>query len=218
MKKALKARFKGNSDDIIYTSDIIEKNTLKKVISLKIPINIGSIDMIKTVGKKSKNHLIWLRINPGFGHGHNKKTNTGGKNSKHGICNVKLAIKLIKKYNLNLIGLHMHIGSGVEYIHLKKVCKAMIKSAILINQKISFISAGGGLTIPYKIHDKKINIKNYYKIWNKSRKKISKYLKCQIKLEIEPGRFLVAQSGLLVSKIESIKKVKKNIYISKCGV
>ncbi|MCW5197549.1 diaminopimelate decarboxylase [Buchnera aphidicola] len=218
IERALYAGFKGNSQDIIYTSDIIEDNTLKKVILYKIPINIGSIDMIKKIGKKSPKHKVWIRINPGFGHGHNKKTNTGGKNSKHGIWNSKEAFKLIKKFNLKLIGLHIHIGSGVNYIHLKKVCKAMIKEAISINHKISYISAGGGLTIPYKNYKEKVNIKDYYKIWNKSRNKISKKLNCKIKLEIEPGRFLVAESGLLVSKIESIKYVKNRIFILlNCG-
>jgi len=131
IERAIKAGFKKNSNDIVYTSDIIDKETLKKVIEYKIPVNIGSIDMIKKIGKKSKNHKVWIRINPGFGHGHNKKTNTGGKNSKHGIWNTSLALKLIKKYKLKLIGLHMHIGSGVDYKHLKKVCKSMIKKQYL---------------------------------------------------------------------------------------
>ncbi|NIG99261.1 MAG: diaminopimelate decarboxylase [Buchnera aphidicola (Periphyllus acericola)] len=213
IERALKAGFKGNCNDIVYTSDIIDTQTLKKVVLHKIPINIGSIDMIKKIGKISPNHKVWLRINPKFGDGHNKKTNTGGKNSKHGVWNTQLAISLIQKYNLNLIGLHMHIGSGADYNHLKKVCYAMIKSALLINKKISFISAGGGLPIPYKTNDKKINIKSYHKIWKKSIKNISETLKCKIKLEIEPGRFLVAQSGILVSKIESIKIVKNQTFI-----
>ncbi|CAL4322843.1 diaminopimelate decarboxylase [Buchnera aphidicola] len=213
IERAIKAGFKKNSNDIIYTSDIIDNETLRKVIEYNIPINIGSIDMIKKIGKKSKNHKIWIRINPGFGHGHNKKTNTGGKNSKHGIWNTKLALDLIKKYKLNLIGLHMHIGSGVDYRHLKKVCNAMIQEAEKINCKLSYISAGGGLTIPYKTSDKEININNYYEIWENARKRISKKLNCKMKLEIEPGRFLVAESGFLISKIESIKEVDKRKFI-----
>ncbi|CAL4322817.1 Diaminopimelate decarboxylase [Buchnera aphidicola (Chaitophorus sp. 3695)] len=218
IERALYAGFKGNSEDIIYTSDIIEDDTLEKVILHNIPINIGSIDMIKKIGKRSPKHKVWIRINPGFGHGHNKKTNTGGKNSKHGIWNLKKAFKLIKKFNLKLIGLHIHIGSGVNYIHLKKVCHAMLKEATSINHKISYISAGGGLTIPYKSYQDKVNIEDYYQIWNKSRNQISKKLNCKIKLEIEPGRFLVAESGLLVSKIESIKIVKNRTFILlNCG-
>jgi len=79
IERAIKAGFKKNSNDIVYTSDIIDKETLKKVIEYKIPVNIGSIDMIKKIGKKSKNHKVWIRINPGFGHGHNKKNQYGRK-------------------------------------------------------------------------------------------------------------------------------------------
>lgn len=218
IERALRAGFQGNSEDIVYTSDIIEDDTLKKVILHKIPINIGSIDMIKKIGKKSPKHKVWIRINPGFGYGHNKKTNTGGENSKHGIWNLKKAFKLIKKFQLKLIGLHIHIGSGVNYIHLKKVCQTMLKRAISLNHKISYISAGGGLTIPYKNNKEKVNTEDYYKIWNTSRNYISKKLNHKIKLEIEPGRFLVAESGLLISKIESIKIVKKRIFVLlNCG-
>lgn len=57
---------------------------------------------------------MWLRINPGFGHGHSRKTNTGGENSKHGIWHEQLpeALACVKQHGLHLVGVHMHIGSG----------------------------------------------------------------------------------------------------------
>src|SRR5437763_369925 len=54
-----------------------------------IPVNAGSVDMIDqlaaALGPRARGHRVWLRINPGFGHGHSRKTNTGGEHSKHGI-------------------------------------------------------------------------------------------------------------------------------------
>lgn len=75
---------------------------------------------------------MWLRINPGFGHGHSQKTNTGGENSKHGIWYADLpqAVEKIRRYDLKLIGVHMHIGSGVDYQHLERVCDAMVQQVI----------------------------------------------------------------------------------------
>ncbi|CUR53257.1 diaminopimelate decarboxylase [Buchnera aphidicola] len=213
IERALISGFKTYSNDIVFTSDIFEKKSLKKVIKYKIPVNLGSLHMIKQLGEKSPKHPVWIRINPKFGHGHHIKTNTGGENSKHGIWNSIKALKLLKKYNLNLIGLHMHIGSGVDYLHLKKVSQAMIKEAINLNQKINFISAGGGLTIPYHEKEQEVNLNNYYKIWNKAKKKISNFLQCPITLEIEPGRFITAQSGILISKICSIKKNQKKYFV-----
>ncbi|QJC33870.1 diaminopimelate decarboxylase [Enterobacteriaceae endosymbiont of Donacia provostii] len=217
IKRALVAGYNPkNNNDIIFTSDVFEECTLKSVISLNITVNIGSIDMLHQLGQISKGHNIWLRINPGFGHGHNKKTNTGGKNSKHGIWykDLQKAISLIKKYDLNLIGIHMHIGSGVDYIHLQKVCNSMLYNILQpYMPKINVISAGGGLSIPYKRTDNIIDTNHYFNLWNKTRNSINNFFKKNIKMEIEPGRFLVAESGILICQVCAIKIVKNNRFV-----
>ncbi|VFP88553.1 Diaminopimelate decarboxylase [Buchnera aphidicola (Cinara piceae)] len=213
IKRALIAGFKPKNNNIVFTSDILEDEVLEKVIKYNIPVNAGSIDMLKKIGKTSPKHPVWIRINPKFGDGHHIKTNTGGENSKHGIWNPKQALSIIKKYHLNLIGLHIHIGSGVNEKNLYKVCNAMKKYSIQLNEKIQFISAGGGLNIPYKPEDKEINIDNYFEKWNETKKIISSILNCPIELEIEPGRFLVGQSGILVAQVYSVKKMGKNTFV-----
>ncbi|CAL4322610.1 diaminopimelate decarboxylase [Buchnera aphidicola] len=212
IERALTSNFQSNNDEIIFTADIFDKETLLKIVNYKITVNAGSLDMLKQLGKISPGHKIWIRINPKFGHGHNKKTNTGGENSKHGIWNPMLAIPIIKKYKLQLVGLHMHIGSGVDYQHLQKVCNAMVKQAKLFNQDIKAISAGGGLSIPYKITDIPVDTEHYFKLWNSARNKIQKHFKHPIQLEIEPGRFLVAESGILVAEVYAIKYVQKKRF------
>ncbi|QJC35037.1 diaminopimelate decarboxylase [Enterobacteriaceae endosymbiont of Donacia piscatrix] len=205
-----------NINDIVFTSDVFEKHTLKRIISLNITVNIGSIDMLHQLGKISKNHNIWLRINPGFGNGYNKKTNTGGENSKHGIWyeDLKKSVFLIKKYNLNLIGIHMHIGSGVNYKHLQKVCDSMLLNVLQpYMPKIDIISAGGGLPIPYKKTDSIVDTNHYFNLWDKTRNILSNFFKKNIKIEIEPGRFLVAESGILICQVCAIKIIKNKRFV-----
>ncbi|WP_339050325.1 diaminopimelate decarboxylase [Candidatus Hamiltonella endosymbiont of Tuberolachnus salignus] len=217
IEKALKANFIPGeaSSDIIFTADLLDKMTLKKVIQLNIPVNAGSIDMLEQIGQSVSGHPVWIRINPGFGHGHHKKTNTGGENSKHGIWHEDLpkALEKIAQYQLKLIGFHMHIGSGVNYQHLKKVCDAMVEQVIKLNQDISAISAGGGLSVPYKKGEKEVDTEHYYNLWHRARKKISKHFGHPISLEIEPGRFLVAESGVLIAQIRAIKNMGNQHYI-----
>ncbi|WP_075434026.1 diaminopimelate decarboxylase [Buchnera aphidicola] len=213
IERALAAGFQPKDHNIVFTSDILENDVLQKVIELNIPVNAGSVDMLKKIGKISPQYPVWIRINPKFGDGHHLKTNTGGENSKHGIWDPLEALAIIKQYNLNLIGLHIHIGSGVNEKNLYQASLAMQKYAIQINKKIQFISAGGGLKIPYTSLDQETNISNYFETWNKTKKIISSRLKCPIRLEIEPGRFLVAQSGILIAEIYSIKKIGKNTFI-----
>ena len=105
-----------------------DRRSTGAVVEHRIPVNAGSIDMLHQLGQRSPGHPVWLRINPGFGHGHSNKTNTGGEHSKHGIWHTELpaALAVIGQHGLQLVGLHMHIGSGVDYSHLEQVCQAMV--------------------------------------------------------------------------------------------
>ncbi|WP_343154673.1 diaminopimelate decarboxylase [Buchnera aphidicola (Pseudoregma panicola)] len=213
IERAIESGFSAKNDEIVFTSDIFEKKTLLKIKKLNITVNIGSTDMIKQIGKISPGHKIWLRINPKFGYGHSKKTNTGGENSKHGIWNINDAIKKVKKYRLKLLGFHIHAGSGINLNNLKKICKYMKKKIIKINKKINIISSGGGISVPYKKTEKKINIKKYIKKWIKAKKEVEKHINKKIILETEPGRFLMAKSGFLISEVRAIKKTRKYKFI-----
>ena len=83
IERALVAGYQpgAESDDIVFTADTIDDATLSRVHELQIPVNAGSVDMLAQLGEVSPGHRVWLRVNPGFGHGHSQKTNTGGENS-----------------------------------------------------------------------------------------------------------------------------------------
>jgi diaminopimelate decarboxylase len=158
---------------------------------------------------------VWLRINPGFGHGHSRKTNTGGENSKHGIWHEHLpeALQVIRDGRLDLVGLHMHIGSGVDYAHLASVCDAMVELAMKLPEKIRAISAGGGLSIPYRAGDPSPDIEHYFELWDRARQRLVQHFGAPVELELEPGRFLVAESGLLLAEVCATKDMGKNHFV-----
>jgi diaminopimelate decarboxylase len=74
----------GDPAGVVLTCDALDRPTLERVVASKIEVNAGSIDMLRQLGERSPGHRVWIRINPGFGHGHSRKTNTGGEISKHG--------------------------------------------------------------------------------------------------------------------------------------
>lgn len=199
---------------IIFTADLLDKNALKRVVELNIPVNCGSPQMLEQLGQAHPGHPVWLRVNPGFGHGHSRKTNTGGEQSKHGIWfeHLQHALAIIDQYNLKLIGLHMHIGSGVDYDHLQSVCDAMITQVKTCAHDLSAISIGGGLSIPYYGDEAAVDTEHYFQIWDKARKEIEAHLGHTISMEIEPGRFLMAQSGILISELRAQKHVGNNFF------
>ncbi|QZY91105.1 diaminopimelate decarboxylase [Pantoea dispersa] len=215
IERALAAGFQPGGEDIVFTADVLDSPTLARIAELKVPVNAGSVDMLHQLGAVSPGHSVWLRINPGFGHGHSQKTNTGGENSKHGIwhSDLPLALAAIQQHGLQLVGLHMHIGSGVDYGHLQQVCDAMVDQVVAFGQDLQAISAGGGLSIPYRFGEEAIDTQHYYGLWNGARERIAAHLGHAVKLEIEPGRFLVAESGVLVSQVRAVKQMGSRHFV-----
>ena len=202
---------------IVFTADLLDRATIARVVELNIPVNCGSPDMLRQLGAAQSGHPVWLRINPGFGHGHSRKTNTGGEQSKHGIWHEQLqdSLSVIQDTGLKLAGLHMHIGSGVDYAHLQSVCEAMLQQVRRVHEAgldMAAISVGGGLSVPYHAGDEEVDTAHYFNLWDNVRTKLETLFGHAISMEIEPGRFLVAESGLLVSELRAQKQVGNNFF------
>lgn len=204
----------GNPPPIVYTADIFDRESLEVVIEHGIHVNCGSPDMIDQLGEKAPGRDITLRINPGFGHGHSQKTNTGGEQSKHGIWHDQIpdCLRRADHHGLGVNGLHLHIGSGTDLEHLSKVCGAMEQLAGEVGRSITTISAGGGLPVPYKAGETYVDVDAYFAMWDASRKRLEDAFGHKLRLEIEPGRYLAAESGYLVSEIRAIKQMGGNTF------
>ena len=219
--RALKAGFKGGQQkgkvpEIVYTADIFDRDALELVKKYDIAVNVGSPDMIQQLADFGVKSELTIRVNPGFGHGHSRKTNTGGDLSKHGIWHeqIKDCIKLAQSNGMWITGLHMHIGSGTDFEHLAQVCDAMVDASRHLGSHLRTISAGGGLPIPYHEEEKgnRIDVKAYYDLWDNARKRIQQSIGHDVHLEVEPGRYLVAESGYLVAEIRAVKKQGNNLF------
>jgi diaminopimelate decarboxylase len=210
LERALAAGFSPEParHEIVYTSDILTPETIERLVETRIPVNAGSADMLSQLGERDPGHQVWLRINPGFGHGHSKKTNTGGESSKHGIWHEDLAdaLERIDRHQLELVGFHMHIGSGADMEHLSRVCDAMARQVETLGRDVRAISAGGGLPIPYRPGEPELEPEALFRLWNETRQRLERSLGHRIELEIEPGRYLLAAAGVLVAEVRAIKR------------
>ncbi len=191
IRRAIAAGYatQGTPPPVVYTADIFDRESLELVVQHGIHVNCGSPDMIEQLGQAAPGREITLRLNPGFGHGHSQKTNTGGEQSKHGIWHAELAecLRMADHHGLAVSGLHMHIGSGTDMEHLAQVCGAMERAALETGRSLTSISAGGGLPIRYRETDTYVDLAAYYELWNAVRNKLAKAFGHSLRLEIEPG-------------------------------
>jgi diaminopimelate decarboxylase len=214
--RALAAGYRATGDPppVVYTSDIFDHESLDLVVDKGIHVNCGSPDMIAQYGERAPGHEITVRVNPGFGHGHSQKTNTGGEHSKHGIWHEQIGEcrRLAASAGLKIAGLHMHIGSGTDLEHLSQVCGALERVALAVGGSITTVSAGGGLPTPYRTTDLKIDIAAYFKLWDATRRRLQDAFSHPVRLEIEPGRYLVAESGYLIAEVRAVKRMGANTF------
>jgi diaminopimelate decarboxylase len=203
-----------NPPGVVFTADILDDDALVVVGAHSVPVNVGSADMLRQLSAIGYTGNITIRINPGFGHGHSRKTNTGGDLSKHGIWYAELqdCLNLGKELGLKIHGLHMHIGSGTDFEHLATVSDAMVKAAAEMGPDLEVVSAGGGLPIPYHKDQPRIDVAAYFAVWDRARRTIEDIVGHDVALEVEPGRYLVAESGYLLTRIRAVKQMGDNTF------
>ncbi|MFM8952668.1 MAG: diaminopimelate decarboxylase [Planctomycetaceae bacterium] len=200
---------------IVYTADIFDRDSLDAVATLGIHVNCGSADMLEQLAERVPGASVTLRVNPGFGHGHSQKTNTGGEGSKHGIWHADIpeVLRRAEWAGLSVTGLHMHIGSGTDLAHLAEVAGALERVALEIGRSLTTISAGGGLPVPYKPEEVHADLGGYFTLWDATRRKLEQQFGHRIRLEIEPGRYLTAESGYLITEVRAVKQQGGRKYV-----
>jgi diaminopimelate decarboxylase len=205
----------GDPPPIVYTADVFDRESLDVITEYGIPVNCGSTDMLAQYAERVPGGELTLRVNPGFGHGHSKKTNTGGEHSKHGIWHADLphALELAARAGVRVTGLHLHIGSGADLEHLALVAGAAEQLAGVIGGSLHTLSAGGGLPIPYRAGDVRPDVGAYFRIWDAARKRVEAKLGRKLRLEIEPGRYIVAESGFLIAEVRAVKRIASRTFV-----
>ena len=184
-------------------------------------INVESeseANLINKISKKmSKKTSVGIRLNPNVIGKTHQKISTGGKDDKFGLVYndfINLLNKIKRMENLQLNGLSVHIGSQITSIKpFKRVLSIVNKIIKKTKINFKFIDLGGGMGISYSENEKPFNLKQYAKLVNKfSKDKDSKII-------FEPGRFIVGNTAILITKIIYLKKSnRKNFIILDAGM
>ena len=209
VKRAIKAGFR--PEDICFTSDVFSNaDDVRFCLEQNIFTNCGTLGMLeeygcafKSIGRGSPK--VSIRINPGEGAGHSKKTNTGGPYSKHGIWyeNLSGARDIAKKYNLIISGVHIHIGSGGDMDHLKRITGKLVDFAKEFKD-LEVVNFGGGLPYQYDPDLPQEDMSRYKSILAERMEVLEKHFDRKIICEIEPGRRFVAGCGYLIGEVRAL--------------
>ena len=218
--KALKAGIKPNK--IVFSGVGKTEEELKIAINNRILlINCESeseAKLVNNLAKKLKKKVsIGFRLNPNVDAKTHKNISTGKAENKFGLSikNFKIFLKTINSFkNIKLDALSVHIGSQIlNDAPFRKTLNVMSKLIKELKLNLKYVDLGGGFGINYTDKEKPINLNKYSKLVHNFAKK----LKCRI--IFEPGRSIIGNTGLLISKIQFIKKgTNKNFIILDAGM
>ncbi len=216
---SLKAGFP--PEKIMFTGTSVSKEELEYALQEKVVINVDSTSQLKTILKMQTPELLSLRLNPEIGSGHHEHVITGGRDSKFGLWEKDAldAYKTAKEAGVKQFGAHMHIGSGILKIDpfidaLRNFMEIITRIREKAEINFAFIDIGGGLGVPYRLEEEELNLQDCaLKITSIFRRALQKHQLGDPFLCIEPGRYLVSDSTILLTKAQRVKKTPYKNFI-----
>ena len=197
--------------DMLYVCNNIDSDEMKLVHDKNLLICLDSISQVETWGKLFPNTNIMVRINPGTkGVGHSDKVITSGKETKFGISeeNIPKLLDVIKKYNLNIIGVHQHLGSLFLNDKIQNYIEGVRSGLRIVKEyfnNIKIIDLGGGFGVPYLPEEKPLDFNLVAKDLIEILKDFCKEYTSVKEFKFEPGRFIPCEAGKLIGTVTAEK-------------
>lgn len=213
------AGFENNK--ILYISNNISPEEMKNAIENKLLISVDSLSQLDMYGAFNPGGRVMIRFNPGIGAGHSKKVITAGKETKFGVCpeEATKVFELVQKHHLVLAGVNQHIGSLFmqpdDYLHAVEFLLNFIESfPEAMFKGLEIIDFGGGFGIPYHRYDTEPRL-NMTTLGNGLTQRLAAWKSntgYSGRFLVEPGRYVVAECGILLGRVEAVKDNGKRRY------
>ena len=184
-----------------------------KLYELGISINACSLNQLERFGRAFPGRSIGLRFNPGSGSGGNNRTNVGGPASSFGIWHewIDQAQALADQYQLTVSRIHTHIGSGSDPAVWQKIS---VMSLDLVRQfpTVNTLNLGGGYKVARMPNEIATDLQVCGEPVAEKFREFAAETGREIHLEIEPGTYLLANAGALLSVVQDIVSTGANGY------
>lgn len=215
--RAVRAGFDAGQEPpvILYSADVFRDNALDAIREHSILPNIGTPHMLDELAEAGYRGGVGLRINPGFGHGHVKQCDTGGPSSKHGVWYEDLedSVERARRFGFPIRLLHAHIGTGPAIAEFQTNIRRLVDyylSIIANFPEAEAVNLGGGIPHPYREDSPRIDLDACRQLVAEAQKTLSEKAGRTIRVEIEPGRYVVAACGTLVGRVRGLKDTREN--------
>jgi bifunctional diaminopimelate decarboxylase / aspartate kinase len=189
---------------VLFTPSFAPRGEYEAALAQGINVTLDNVEALQRWAESFRGRAIWLRVDLGRGDGHHAKVTTGGLASKFGLplSRIDAFVDEARRLGVRIVGLHAHLGSGIETpAHWREVYAELAGIADDIGT-VATIDIGGGLPIPYRPDDEAFDLDAWAAGLADIKQAYARYA-----LAIEPGRYLVAEAGVLLLRVtQTIEK------------
>ena len=186
---------------VLFTPSFAPRAEYEAAFALGVTVTLDNVEALQRWPELFRGRAIWLRLDLGRGDGHHDKVITGGVAAKFGlpIAAIDDFVGRARALGLRIHGLHAHLGSGIDQPkHWREVYAELAGFADGIGT-VEAIDIGGGLPIPYAPDEAEFDLAEWAAGLADIKSAYPRYA-----LAIEPGRYLVAQSGVLLLRATQV--------------
>jgi diaminopimelate decarboxylase len=209
------------ADRILFTGTSVRTDELIFLAGAGITVNVDSQSELDRLLKITVPPILSVRVNPEVGAGHHSHCITAGPESKFGLWEEETiqAYAIAKRARVERFGIHMHIGSGIlELQPYALAVDKLLSIAKRVHDEVGidfeFIDIGGGFGVTYKPEDKDLNLTEFSnKIVAPFKAKVKEYGLGKPFLCVEPGRYLVCDASVLLTKVNTVKVTPAHKYV-----
>ena len=187
---------------ILFTPNFAPRDEYVRALDRGVTVTLDNLYPLQKWPDVFKDREVFVRLDPGQGRGHHEHVRTAGVHSKFGIPLFELdeLCELIAASGVRVVGLHAHSGSGVhDPQSWLEVAEKLLQVTQLLGT-IRYVDLGGGIGVPEKPGDDAFPLEELDDLLGKV-----KMAYPDIELWLEPGRYLVAQAGVLLAQVTQTK-------------
>ena len=197
-------------DRILFTPNFAAREEYERAFALGVHVTLDNRYPVEAWPEVFAGKTVMLRMDPGHGKGHHKYVRTAGEGSKFGISpeEIEPMAALLKQHGVTVEGLHSHTGSGIlNYENWQQTARFLhrVREAF---PEVRHIDLGGGLGIQESPGEPALNIQALDESLGEIRRQHP-----DVALWLEPGRFVVANSGVLLSRVTQTKRKGSTHYV-----
>jgi diaminopimelate decarboxylase len=191
---------------VLYTENNMTDAEQAEAMGQGVLINCGSLDRLQRLGRAGAQEAS-VRFNPDVGAGAHEKICTAGPMTKFGVHYTQVdRVRAIEQATgIRVVGCHMHIGSGILDAEVYARAMTVIFDVAAQLPNLRFVDVGGGLGIPYRSEQQPIDLAAVGAKASELMRGFCRRYGRELELRLEPGRFLVAEAGTLLTTVTSVK-------------